>query len=232
MSAGFDRYQETYADEVERAIAFAGTDAAFFTELKAADLVSLSKRRLGPSSDVKALDFGCGTGALDALLLPHVGSVTGIDVSSGLLEVAARQNPGARYQHYDGGAIPYEDGSFDLAFASCVFHHIDPSGRPAAAAELARVLRPGGVLAIYEHNPINPLTRLAVARCEFDEGVELLGRSETEAMLRAAGLVPAESRYVVCFPWRGRAFRAIERVLARLPLGAQYVVAGVRARPA
>ena len=88
------------------------------------------------------------------------------------------------------------------------------------------------MLAIYEHNPINPLTRLAVSRCEFDEGVELLGRSETEAMLRAAGLVPAESRYIVFFPWRGRAFRAIERVLARLPLGAQYVVAGVRARPA
>ena len=51
-------------------------------------------------------------------------------------------------------------------------------------------------------------------------------------MLRAAGFLPAESRYVACFPWRGRGFRAIERVLARLPLGAQYVVAGVRARPA
>ena len=41
--------------------------------------------------------------------MPHVGSVTGIDVSSGLLEVAARQNPDARYQHYYGGAIPYKE---------------------------------------------------------------------------------------------------------------------------
>ena len=228
MSADFDRYRETYADNVERAIAFAGTDAAFFTELKAADLVSLSKRRLGPSASVRALDFGCGTGILGALVMPHVGSVTGIDVSSGLLEVAARQNPDARYQHYDGGAIPYKEGSFDLAFASCVFHHIEPDERAAAASELARVLRPGGVLAIYEHNPLNPLTRLAVSRCEFDKGVELLGRSDTERMLRAAGLAPAESRYLACFPWRGRPFRAVERVLARLPLGAQYIVAGVR----
>ena len=228
MSTGFDRYQDTYADEVDRAIAFARTDAAFFTELKATDLVSLSNRRLGSVSDVRALDFGCGTGALDGLLLPHVGSVTGIDVSSGLLEVAAQQNPDAHYQQYDGGAIPFPDASFDLAFASCVFHHIDPGDRAAAAAELARVLRPGGVLAVYEHNPVNPLTRLAVSRCEFDEGVELLGRSETEGLLRGAGLAPAESRYVVFFPWRGRAFRAIERGLARLPLGAQYVVAGVQ----
>ena len=50
ISADFDRYRDTYADNVERAIAFAGFDAAFFTELKAADLVSLSKRRLGPSA--------------------------------------------------------------------------------------------------------------------------------------------------------------------------------------
>ena len=94
------------------------------------------------------------------------------------------------------------------------------------------MLRPGGVLAIYEHNPVNPLTQLAVSRCEFDEGVELLGRSETEGMLRAARFAPAESRYLAFFPWRGRAFRATERMLARLPLGAQYVVVASRVNDA
>ena len=228
MSAGFDRYQSSYADEVERAIAFAGTDAAFFTELKAADLVALASRSFGAPGDVRALDFGCGTGALDALVAPELGAVTGIDVSSGLLEVAAAENPGVEYRHYDGGAIPYPDASFDLAFASCVLHHIEPVDRGAAARELARVLRPGGVVAIYEHNPLNPLTRLAVSRCEFDEGVELLPRSETAGLLGRAGLTSVESRYVVFFPWRGRAFRALERWLARLPLGAQYVVAAAK----
>jgi len=228
MSEGFDRYQSSYADEVERAIAFAGTDAAFFTELKAADLVALASRRFGAPSNVRALDFGCGTGALDALVALELGAVTGIDVSSGLLEVAAAESPGVEYRHYDGGAIPYPDASFDLAFASCVLHHIEPAERAAAARELARVLRPGGVVAIYEHNPLNPLTRLAVSRCEFDQGVELLPRSETARLLRGAGLTPVESRYVVFFPWRGRAFRALERGLARVPLGAQYVVAAAK----
>ncbi len=229
MNASFDQYRDSYADEVERAISFAGADAAFFTELKAADLVALAGRRFSNPGAVQALDFGCGTGALDALVAPALGAVTGVDVSSGLIEVAARENPGLAYHHYDGAELPYHDASFDLAFASCVFHHIEPRDRGPAAAELARVLRPGGVVAIYEHNPRNPRTRLAVSRCEFDEGVELLPRRETIALLRGAGLEPVEARYIAFFPWRGSAFRAIERGLGRLPLGAQYVVAARKA---
>ena len=228
MSSSFDRYQDTYADEVGRAIAFSGADPAFFTELKAEDIVALATRRFTAIDDVRALDFGCGTGALDTLVSPRFASVTGIDVSAGLIDVAARENPEVEYRHYDGATIPYPDDSFDLAFASCVFHHIEPGGRAAAAAELARVLRPGGTVAIYEHNPLNPLTRLAVSRCEFDEGVELLPRDETSRLLRSAGLQPIESRYNSFFTWRGRVSRALERGLARLPLGAQYVVAAAK----
>ncbi len=102
------------------------------------------------------LDFGCGTGTLDALIAPYVGTVAGVDVSSGLLDAAAKANPDLDYRHYDSNTLPYEDHTFDLAFASCVFHHIEPGERAAAAAELARVLRPGGVVAVYEHNPAEP----------------------------------------------------------------------------
>lgn len=228
MSASFDRYRDSYADEVDRAIAFSGADAALFAELKAADLVALARRRFGSPANVRALDFGCGTGALDALVAPHLGAVTGVDVSAGLLETAAREHPEVEFRHYDGRTIPAEDGSYELAFASCVLHHVERADRPHAAFELARVLVPEGLVAIYEHNPLNPLTRLAVSRCEFDVGVELLPRAETVALLRAAGLRPIEQRYIAFFPWHGRAFRSVERALARLPLGAQYVVVGAK----
>jgi SAM-dependent methyltransferase len=228
MSAKFDRYQSTYSDAVNRSISFAGAHVDFFTQLKADDIAALVRRRLGRKDEVSALDFGCGSGLTDALVAPRVGRLTGVDVSAALIESARTANPGVDYIHYDRERLPFEDGTFDLAFAICVFHHIDPPDRAAVTAELARVLRPGGLVAIYEHNPLNPLTRLAVSRCEFDDGVELLPRSETKGMLRAAGLAPVEWRYVAFFPWRGRAFRAVERVLARLPFGAQYVVAAVR----
>jgi SAM-dependent methyltransferase len=228
MTADFDRYQESYTAEVDRAIAFARTDADFFAELKATDLVALSRRHFGAAAQVNALDFGCGTGAIDGLVAPSFAGVVGVDVSSGLLEAATRANPGIEYRQFDGRTIPYEDDRFDLGFAACVFHHIEPPERPRAAAELARVVRPGGLVVIYEHNPLNPLTRVAVSRCEFDEGVELLRRAETGSLLRGAGLEPIELRYVAVFPWRGRALRALERRLEQLPLGGQYVVGAMK----
>ena len=94
--------------------------------------------------------------------------------------------------------------------------------------ETARVVRPGGLVAVFEHNPLNPLTRRVVRDCAFDEGVELLPRRELETLLRAAGLEVVSAHYLLFFPWRGRLFEAAERLLARLPLGAQYVVAARR----
>ena len=53
--------------------------------------------------------------------------------------------------------------------------------------EAARVLRPGGVFAIIEHNPLNPATRLIVRRLPMDRNAILLGARETRRLLRAAG---------------------------------------------
>ena len=55
---------------------------------------------------------------------------------------------------------------------------------------MARVLRPGGIAAIFEHNPLNPLTRRVVSNCVFDEDAVLLRRRRARGLLRQAGLVP------------------------------------------
>ena len=141
-----------------------------------------------------------------------------------MVERAAERNPGAEYVEYDGATFPFETGSFDLVFASCVFHHVPVHEREGLAAEMARVTRPGGLTVILEHNPINPGTRLAVSRCEFDEDAVLLRMSESRALLRTAGLREDERAYIIFFPFRN----TIERRLGRLPFGAQYYVASSR----
>jgi SAM-dependent methyltransferase len=147
--------------------------------------------------------------------------VEGIDVSPGLIEEAARRNPAGRYRTYDGGRLPYEDGAVDLAFAICVLHHVEPAARPEFVRELVRVTRPGGLVAVFEHNPLNPLTRLVVRRCAFDEGVVLVRRRALERLLRGGEVGDVASRYVLFTPWK--AAWGLERVLGRVPLGAQYV---------
>lgn len=223
----FDRYGNTYTDEIERAVGPIG-DPELFTEVKAQVLLDLARSLLGPPSELSFLDVGCGQGLTDAFLTERVGSMTGVDVSPPMVARAREANPAARYEVYDGKRLPFGDGSFGLAFAICVLHHIDPSARPAFAAELARVTRPGGLVVVIEHNPVNPLTRLVVSRCEFDKGVKLLGVRETKRLLAGVAAPPVESRYILFFPWHAEVCRRAERSLAFLPLGAQYVVAGRR----
>jgi hypothetical protein len=65
-----------------------------------------------------------------------------------------------------------------------------------------------------------------VRRCAFDEDVELLRRSRGLELITTAGLEVVESRFVLFFPWRSNALAAIERRLGRVPLGAQFYLAG------
>lgn len=225
----FDRYSETYRAAVERSIAFSGADLDVFTRAKARELLGLTARRLGDPRGLSFLDVGCGPGETDRWLEGHVRGLTGVDVSTEMIEVARERNPWAVYRP-DGpdGELPFQEECFEVCFAVCVLHHVPVPQRPAMLAEMARVTRPGGLVVIFEHNPWNPLTRKAVAGCEFDRDAVLLARRESERLLRAAGLTDVEGSYIVFFTRESPRLQRIERLLGRLPLGAQHVVSGRR----
>jgi SAM-dependent methyltransferase len=223
----FDPYGETYREAVERSIAFSGAGLDVFTRAKVRQLLELSTRRLADPGSLSFLDVGCGPGETHRWLEGRVGALTGVDTSPEMIEVARGRNPWADYLTVDGD-LPFPDESFDVCFAICVLHHVRRPERPALMADMARVTRAGGVVAVFEHNPWNPLTRKAVARCEFDRDAELLPRRESEALLRGAGLTDLEGSYIVFFTRESARLQRIERRLRRLPLGAQHVVSGRR----
>jgi SAM-dependent methyltransferase len=222
----FDEHVASYEEEIERAIAFSGREHDFFVEAKTRALVDLARRRLGDPGSLGMLDVGCGPGLTDRFLVPHVGSLQGVDVVEGMVARARRQNPGVRYEWYDGTGLPYPDRSFDVSFASCVFHHVAEGEHAGLLGEMRRVTRPGGFVVVFEHNSLNPLTQRVVRNCDFDKGVTLIPRGRMVGLFEAAGLSVAETRFVLFFPWRPRLLAALERRLAWLPLGAQYLVAG------
>ena len=99
-----------------------------------------------------ALDVGTGPGVLVAELARRTGlTVTGVDISADMVKRAARNVrhlPRASVRVGDAANLPFADDSFDLVVSSLSLHHWgDPAG---AATELARVLRPGGTLRIYD----------------------------------------------------------------------------------
>jgi SAM-dependent methyltransferase len=223
----FDKHVDSYRDEVARSIAFANVDHTHVTTRKVEHLLAVCTSLLGSPREQRVLDVGCGVGLTDRLLVDQVGSLHGIDISAESVAAAAKANPSACYMAFDGTAFPLADASADLAFAICVLHHVPPDERAGFTAELRRVVRPGGVVVIFEHNPLNPLTRVAVSRCELDEGVMLARKGTTARLLEGAGLRVERSAYVIFTPsarWAAR----VDGALRWCPAGAQYYVAARR----
>lgn len=224
----FEEYKNNYVAEVQQSIDFVGQGHEFFIRVKADALVASCQRQLGDLQARTILDVGCGVGLMSKFVSEHFDTVHGIDIAPGVVERAAEQCPSGDFQLYDGASIPFEDNAFDVVFIVCVMHHVPPDQWTSLTAEMARVLKPGGMLFVFEHNPYNPLTRRAVNRCPFDADAVLLTRRTSSRLMRGAGLVAAEERYILFFPWSGKAFRAIESGLRWLPMGAQYFVSARR----
>ena len=97
-------------------------------------------------------------------------------------------------------------------------------------AELGRVLKPGGRLYVFEHNPRNPLVRHVIARTPIDENAILLDAREVRHGLLDTARYDLDTDYLMFMPPGMALLRPVDRTLAWLPLGAQYVVAARKTR--
>lgn len=103
---------------------------------------------------VRTLEVGCGTGYWLRHLEAGLRGATGIDPSMGMLQAGRRAGTVLPMVRAPGEALPFAGGVFDLVFSVNVAHHMDDF--PASVAESARVLRPGGVLAVIGMRPPGP----------------------------------------------------------------------------
>ena len=224
----FDNLQDNYETEIDRAIQGFPGEHDFFLRAKAKIIESMANGLNKTKHHVRLLDIGCGLGLMERHLRIPNAEITGIDVSEPLLEKARINVPGCRFYPFDGQRINDEDNSYHLVFAINVFHHVSINSRFALISEMKRVLRPGGVLAIFEHNKYHPATRYVVSQCAFDRDAILLSQANTRSLLQKASLNSIESSYIIFIPWSIRMNRVLEYALGKLPLGAQYFVKGLK----
>jgi SAM-dependent methyltransferase len=227
MSELFDKYDERFGAVVQSSIDFSGLPHSFFTAAKVDALRELVATRLHGMHNPDMLDVGCGVGEFHPLVRGMFGRICGTDVSAASIAQARIRNPEVQYDAYVGETLPYDSAAFDLSIAICVLHHVPPTQWVGFLREMRRVVRPGGLVCLIEHNPLNPLTRLAVTRCEFDRNAVLLHAARTRALMADAGLHDARSHYFLLLPSAARLARRVERSLRRIPLGAQYIASGI-----
>jgi SAM-dependent methyltransferase len=127
---------------------FAGTGDAYdrFMGRYSRPLATAFADAAGVAAGSVALDVGCGPGALTGELVGRVGSesVVAIDPSESFVIACAERHPGVEVRQGGAEEIPFGDSEFDVALAQLVLHFVSDAER--AAAELRRVLRPGGTV--------------------------------------------------------------------------------------
>ena len=130
------------------------------------------------------LEVGCGAGDLSRELLRRGARLTALDLSPRMVELARSRAAGL------GGIFliaPVEDTSlpdesFDLVVGKAVLHHVDVA---AAAAELRRLLRPGGRAVFFENQDRNPLLRVARRRLWGSPHLHWVGTRDEHALSSA-----------------------------------------------
>jgi SAM-dependent methyltransferase len=107
---------------------------------------SVTLAALAPLTGLSLLDAGCGCGLALRLAADQGARVSGLDASSALLDVTRGRLPDADLRVGDIEELPYDDATFDVVTAfNSIQYAFDPK---TAVAELARVARPGGRIAI------------------------------------------------------------------------------------
>ncbi|MGN0740550.1 MAG: class I SAM-dependent methyltransferase [Treponema sp.] len=186
MNKDFDTFADDYRNiHTKNVQGMSGADSDYFSEYKICEIAQHLQGK-------KILDFGCGDGNSARFIGKHIKNYEyyGIDISQKSIEKAAlRSIPNTTFCFYDGSHIPFEDCTFDIVFVSCVFHHINQSEHLNVLKEIHRVLKKGGKLFVFEHNPNNPLTLKAVHDCPFDEGVKLIHASKMKRSFQNSGFL-------------------------------------------
>lgn len=101
---------------------------------------------------IAVLDCGCGTG----IHAGHFSSAAyvGIDISEGYLARARRRYPNHRFELMDAQRLSFENGSFDAVIVSGVIHHMEDERASEVLHQIARVLKPKGLMLLWEDIPI------------------------------------------------------------------------------
>ncbi|HEV8539743.1 MAG TPA: class I SAM-dependent methyltransferase [Nitrospiraceae bacterium] len=218
----FDGFADHYKDVLDQSLALSGETGEYFAEYKARYVCD---QVVGPGFSGRVLDFGCGIGLLSGCLKAQLplAAIHGFDVSGKSIRRIHANLRAAGVFTTDEAELAAQ---YDVIVLSNVLHHVTSSARQAMMRAIGERLAKGGRLVVFEHNPLNPVTRWIVKRSGLDEDAVLVPRRETAALLAAAGMRVVRRSYIVFFPRPLAWLRRLERFLSPCPLGAQYAVVG------
>ena len=225
MRKCFNYYTKTYQQVINDNLKITGFDASYFAISKIRKLKDLNPAiRFEP---IRILDFGCGIGNFCLGFKEYFpkASYVGVDIASEMIK-QARKKYAEHGEFYESGSSEWKTTPYDIIFSSGTFHHIPHDEHEAIIKELASLLKPSGKIYIWEHNPLNPITRKLVNDCVLDEDAVLVAPKKIRRLYHRAQLNSVQIMYTTFFPKFLGLLIPLEPCLESLPLGAQYIAIG------
>ena len=224
----FDTVADSYDDGLKYLLGPIGGDTEKYAEYK----IQLTHNLIHKVDSI--MDFGCGIGRSLEYFKEYFSKdnnvkLYGCDTSPESVEIARKKMPDATfYVNTSVDEFNKIEDKYDLIFLACVFHHIDPVDRKEWAEAIKDKLKPGGYIAVFEHNLLNPLTKRVVKKPEneLDHEEWMLSHKELKNLLinKDKGIDIFWDGYVLFSPIRFKWTTAFEKCLKWFPLGAQHCV--------
>jgi SAM-dependent methyltransferase len=150
----YDRRMDAQQDSIRDEFSRQADDFARSPAMTAAATLGALVELVPPQEGARWLEVACGPGIVSRALAPRVGSVQGVDLTPSMVEKARAEAEaagvdGVEFSLGDATALDFDDGAFDGAITRFSLHHIPVPGR--VLAEMARVVRPGGLVVVSDH---------------------------------------------------------------------------------
>ncbi len=216
----FDDYVDSYDNILSKDLKFFSKNTNYFAKYK----INILFSELNIKNPIKVLEPGCGTGRNLFFLKKYFpnAEIVGTDISKKSVEYVKKNLKNIKC--YSEDDIDVELTDFDLIFVAGVYHHLDSSSWNKFTELCMQRLKNNGNLVIFEHNPFNPITRLIVSRCPFDNGVKLIKMKTLINHFEENNLTLQERGYCLIFPYFMRFLQKFEFLFKYVPLGGQYYI--------
>jgi 2-polyprenyl-3-methyl-5-hydroxy-6-metoxy-1,4-benzoquinol methylase len=215
----FDLLSDDYEKTLKKSFPALLEEVSYFTSYKIKLIYDLNKKK----KNINILDFGCGAGS-SLKIIPEYFKFSefwGYDVSKKFINKIKKQNKKFKLTS-NLKKIPTK--KFDLILISNVLHHVDKKNHCKILSYCRKFLNDSGVLYIFEHNPINPLTNYVFKNTPIDKNAEMIHSKKLISNALKAKLKIINLKYTLFFPKQLFFLRFLEKFLSWLPLGAQYLL--------
>ncbi|MDX2190217.1 MAG: class I SAM-dependent methyltransferase [Bacteroidota bacterium] len=232
----FDQFADDYRTIHTENIKISGADSDYFSKYRIEEIhrvEKLANTNASKGEKISILDIGSGDGNAARFFIEYFrnSTVYGIDITDKVVQKAIDRNlPNCHFQVYDGENIPFADNTFDIIFLVGTLHHVDKKYHLDLMKQAFRVLKKGGRMYQFEHNPWNPITQKLVKDCPFDTDAVLVTAPYVKQLERNAGFEKVRTKFTLFFPRFAifKPFLFLEKYLGWLPIGGQYYISATK----